>query len=621
MGLSAAIGVALLAPSAPVFADPAPAASTDVCADIQPDVASTTAPSPTTATPGANREVIKGLQRFNLDGLMRPAFKMVGKEFPEGELMPSVRLLDDTIQGQGKPGQKTALKSGLVCAVTASLVDFKVRRDVAERAATALLAAPTLLAGLEGPDIAAFAQTGVGCAVKIGQAAAAAAMSGASAGGAAAAAAPQGIAAIPICVAAGGDAARIFGKVLNVWEHNPAMPQLVEFSELLNPDSPIGAKVWSKLPKFLTEGTVGALNKGLMKSLSRFVFKLSEVYFGKSISIIGDAVSKSASGDTSAVPGAALTAVELGIQVVSATVYTVTGSDELKFAGETVVDTKQLVNRLSKIYSKGLTRFPGEGREVVDQSGLGGTGTTQQLQELNLGTLTKPIEGPVGCIMGVNGGASGMTTAAMNSYQTGSVQQAAATTQTIVPTQPQAGAGTATVPQVTAPQVTVPQATVPTVPQVGGSATIPQAPAVPQAGTGVATIPQFSVPQASTGTQQQGVQQAASYCANGQRVSIDNKKMLTQAEIDELKKVPGAWKAPTPPLPGDGALFGLDGNSLLSSIPIIGQGAGQGQGGGNTGGSGQGGDTGQGGGGTGGGLGLPQLPTFPFPFQLPGFPS
>ena len=509
------------------LADPNPPAAADPCRDIGPlkRQAGGVAPKDT-----GERQLVRGSEAFGLDNLLKPAAKMLGlsKDLPEGELTPNVRLLDPSIQGEGEYNQKTQLQSGIVCALVDSLANRKIRRDLAQKIAVGLLATPTLLAGLEGPDVAALIQNGVACGVELAKTAAAAASASGSAGAAAAAAAPSAISAGPVCVAAGGDAARIFGKILNVWEHNPYFPQIVEFAAVLDPDTEIGAEWWGKLPEVFRSAEL----KGLLKAISRFNLKLSEVWIGKSIAIFGDAVSKSAAGDTSAVPGAAIAAVELGIQVISAAAYTLTGSDEIKFAGETIVDVKMLTNQMSQVYKGGLTRLEGEGSEVVAGGGLGGSkGTTQtlhtyqdpatamqQLQQDYNADPKKQLGGATGCLMGSTQNAGTVLPQTVGATGAGFQQQL------------NAGYNTAA------------------------------------RGGGPVLVPQNYVGQ---------------QCDTSQRVTVDKTKLLTQQDVDSVRAVPGTTKPKTPTDDPSGALFGIDGNNNPLS-KIFGGGQGQQNGGGNT---------------------------------------
>ena len=524
----------------------------DPCAASSPDVRPSSGPVPTKRSDSPR--LIPGSDRFGVDSvLLEPAGKMLGmgKPLASGKVFPEFVVFDGSQQGQGIYNEKTRLQSGLVCAIADSLTSLKLRRDVPQKLGAGLLATPTLLAGLEGPDIAAVIMTGSTCAIYLAQAAASAAMAGGSSGAAAAAAAPAAISAIPSCVAAGGDAARIAGKVINVWEHNPMFPQVVEFAALLDPDTPIGAKVWSKLPKEFQVDEV----KGILKTLSRFNLKLSEVWIGKSISIFGDAVSKAAQGDSSGVPGAAIAAVELGIQVISAAAYALTGSDELKFGGETIVDTKMLVNQMSRVYSGGLTRLPGESSGVVQGGTLGGqTGTTQPLRELDLASLNGgKVTGPIGCMMGTGTGAVGMTQMFNTGYtMQQSVTPGAATSTTSNQPVVNAYAGKAQTPD---------QLIGPVLAQIPGSSAV-------TTGQGTATTGQTS---ATT--------QLPEQCktVDGRTFSADGSKTLSQADIDALRNVPGMVKAPDPAKAANGAIWGLDANDpngLLSRLPFIGLGGG-----------------------------------------------
>lgn len=541
--------------SAPTTPGAAPTTSkpleADPCAASSPDVRASSGPVPTTRS--TSPRLIPGSDRFGVDSvLLEPAGKMlgIGKPLASGKVFPEFVVFDGSTQGQGIYNEKTSLQSGLVCAIVDSVASLKLRRDVPQKLAAGLLATPTLLAGLEGPDIAAVIMSGSACAIQLAQAAAAAAMAGGTSGAAAAAAAPAAISAIPSCVAAGGDAARIAGKVINVWEHNPMFPQIVEFAAILDPDTPIGAKVWEKLPKAFQVDEV----KGIMKTLSRFNLKLSEVWIGKSISIFGDAVSKAASGDSSGVPGAAIAAVELGIQVVSAAAYALTGSDELKFGGETIVDTKQLVNQMSRVYSGGLTRLPGESSGVVQGGTLGGqTGTTQPLRELDLASLSgKNVAGPIGCIAGTGAGAVGMTQMFNTGY---TMQQATQPATTAANGQPvvNANAGKFQSPD---------QLLGPVLAQIPGSSSTGQ---------------QGSTSQATGPVLMQQPLPAQCNSVNGATFSADGSKTLSQADIDALRAVPGMTKPQDPAKAANGAIWGLDANDpngLLSRLPFIGLGGG-----------------------------------------------
>lgn len=546
---------------APASAPPkasAPAATTQVgpdeCAASNPDVRPTGGPVPTKKSDSPR--LIPGSDRFGVDSvLLEPAGKMLGmgKPLASGKVFPEFVIFDGSQQGQGIYNEKTRLQSGLVCAIASSLVDLKLRRDVPQKLAAGLLATPTLLAGLEGPDIAAVIMSGSACAIQLAQAAAAGAMAGGSGGAAAAAAAPAGIAAIPSCVAAAGDTARIAGKVINVWEHNPMFPQVVEFAALLDPDTPIGAKIFSKLPKEFQVDEV----KGILKTLSRFNLKLSEVWIGKSISIFGDAVSKAAAGDSSGVPGAAIAAVELGIQVISAAAYALTGSDELKFGGETIVDTKMLVNQMSRVYSGGLTRLPGESSGVVQGGTLGGqTGTTQPLRELDLATLNgKQVAGPIGCLMGTGAGAAGMT----QMFNTGYTMQ-----QNVTPGAATSSAAGQPVVNANAGKMQTPEQLIgPVMAQIPGSGTTGGQQQATTQGP-VLIQPQQQLPQQCNNI-------------NGKSFSADGSKTLSQSDIDALRSVPGLTKAQDPAQAPNGAIWGLDANDpngLLSRLPFIGLGGG-----------------------------------------------
>lgn len=489
----------------PAYAEPAvptsPGVSADdPCRNIGPTIRESGGAAP---KPSQERQLIRGSEKFGLDGILRKGaqFLKIDGDLPQDDLVPPVRLLDPNLQGEGTYNSKTQLKSGIVCSIVDSLVKRKIRRDIAQKVALGLFATPTLLAGVEGPDVASLVQNGVACGVELAKAAAAAAAAGGSAGAAAAAAAPTAISAGPVCVAAGGDAARIAGKVINVWEHNPYFPQVVEFAAVLDPDTEIGAEVWNKIPQQLRFSEL----KGAMKALSRFNLKLSEVWIGKSIAIFGDAVSRAAQSDTSAVPGAAIAALQLGIQLLTAIVYAFTGKDTVSWGGETILDFKQVTDQMGTVYSSGLTRQQGEGNEVVSKPGVQAQ-TVQSLQQLQQqgGGL---LGGATGCLMGAGteqGSGKG-------------VPQTVGTTGALFQQQFN-----------------------------GGYQSQQRQPSGP-----------VLVPQEFT-TQQQ--------CAASQQVSVDRGQLLSQADIDQVKAVPGVSTPKSPTEDPSGAIWGLDANNPNSVL-------------------------------------------------------
>lgn len=520
--------------------------SEDVCAKQQPEpgLRPTAGASPT-APPPTVKQLIPGSDNFGLDNILRTGAKIGGldKELPAGEIFQGIRVFDPTIQGGGKYNSKTSLQSGLACSVVDSLLKRKVRRDTAQKLALAVVSIPTLLAGVEGPDVARAATNSSACAIAIAQAAAQAAISGgASSGAGAAAAAPAAISAAPPCVAAAGAIAVIVGKMMNIYEHNPAFPQLIEFSEILNPDSPIGSEVYnSTIAKLPILGQSGEL-RGLFKALSRFMLKMSEIWVGKSIAIFGNAVADAAAGKTNSVPAAVVAAIELGIQFFSAIMYTLTGSDTFTIAGETMLDTKQLSKQMSAVATGQLIRLPDEGSEVVAGGGLTGQGGTSQ-------TL---VQANLGCLMGQGTGPSGLSTQTANGYnQQAAVQQAI--NQSVVNQQvTQSGVQGIQSLQTVAQQQTV-QPTIQQQTQTQGGQQV-----LPPAAQGPVMIQQ----QLPTSKQ----------CTNQLPFQLDKTKALSQADYDQLKSL-GLQPPKDPKKAPDGALFGLDANdpsSLLGKIPFLG---------------------------------------------------
>lgn len=586
LGLTAALGVSLLgAPMA--FADPttpttpgAAAATTgrdsgpDACAQYTPDPDTRIQAGALPTERQSRTELFKGSERLSPNPLISQAAKMIGideSEFPTKNAFPEFRAFDDTLQGEGLYGAKTSLQSGLPCAIVDSLVETKVRRDVAQKVAMAFLSLPTLLAGIEGPDVASVITNGVGCGVAIAQAAAAGAMAGGTSGAAAAAAAPAAISAAPVCIAAAGDAAVIAGKLINIWEHNPAFPQLAEFSAILNPDSVIGKKVVSKLPKVLRE------NKeflGMMKTLSRFILKLSEIWIGKSVAVFGDAVRKAAAGDVSATPKAAVGAVEIGLQLFMAAVYAFTGSDTLEFGGETLVDPKALTNMQTKIITGGITSLPGEGSELVDGGKLGGnSGISQPLRDLQ-------TTANLGCLMGANGGASGLSTAFNTGYQTQDTKITQAQNRGDFPWLgggQQNSSGNVNLPWLTqtpsAPTTTqAPQGVTGGLDWLTATPTTTQA---PQAGGQQQYPAQTVAPGVGQQASAQGpvLMQQPQCAINGKSFTMDQTQMLSAADLNQLRQVPGAVTPADPKKRPDGALWGLDAQdpkSIAASLPLLG---------------------------------------------------
>lgn len=510
--------------------------SEEVCSKNRPEPGfRPTAGATPTAPPAGTRQLIPGSNNFGLDNILRLGAKVGGmeKDLPAGEIFQGIRLFDPTIQGGGTYNSKTSLQSGLACSVVDSLIKRKVRRDTAQKLALAVVSLPTLLAGVEGPDVARAATNSTACAIAVAQAAAKGAMAGgASSGAAAAAAAPDAIAAAPPCIAAAGAIAVIIGKMINIYEHNPAFPQLIEFSEILNPDSPIGSEVYnSTIAKFPLLGQSGEL-RGVFKAMSRFMLKMSEIWIGKSIVIFGNAVADAAAGKTSNVPAAVVAAIELGIQFFSAVMYTLTGSDTFTIAGETMLDTKQLSKQMSAVATGQLLRLPDEGTEVVAGGGLGSTnGTSQNLIQANLGCLTGQGAGPSGLSAQLASGYNAQRTAqsavnqaVVNQPVTGQSAQGIGTLQSLVQQSAQG--------------------------QTGQQQVLPQ-------GQGPVLMTQLPT---------------SKQCTNNVPFQLDKTKALSQADFDQLKAL-GLQAPKDPKKAPDGALFGLDANdpsSLLGKIPFLG---------------------------------------------------
>lgn len=205
---------------------------------------------------------------------------------------------------------------GFTTAIASTLVDGKgVNPDDASKAATSIMSLVKLADAVDSGDLTTAKDSGTTCGTALSAAGAGTAATGGIA-------APAALAALPPCAQTAGASMKIAGSVIKMYQEDPNLPQAVEFAALIDPDTEVGKKIISKLPKEAQTPEV----KQAMKITSTLGQNLAKIKFGETLVQVGDGTTRIGGGDASGGVQVATATLTLGVKVLAAGVGSVTGT-------------------------------------------------------------------------------------------------------------------------------------------------------------------------------------------------------------------------------------------------------------------------------------------------------